>query len=122
MEKKFFKSATSRNPLSGAVLAGDTLYVSGQLGIDPAAGSMAVGDAAQTAQAMKNLQAQVEGAGLTLEDVVKTTIYVAAETDTTIVNQVYASFFSENYPARLMIRAAFPNPAVRVEVEAIAVR
>ncbi len=121
MKKVFFKSTTSKNPLSGAVLAGDTLYVSGQLGIDPATESMAVGDRAQTEQAMKNLKAQVEAAGLTLADIVKTTIYAAAETDTKIVNQVYASFFNEPYPARLLIRASFPNPAVRVEIEAIAV-
>lgn len=122
MEKTYFKSATSKNPLSGAVLAGNTLYVSGQLGICPADGQMAEGDAAQAEQVMKNLRAQVEGAGFTMADIVKTTVYVAEETDTRIVNQVYASFFEENYPARLLIRAAFPNPAVRVEVEAIAVR
>ncbi len=122
MAKQYFKSATSKNPLSGAVLAGNTLYISGQLGIDPATGQMQEGDEAQTRQVMENLKAQVEAAGMCLSDIVKTMIYVAADTDTKAVNTVYASYFAENYPARSLVRAAFPNTAVKVEIEAIAVK
>lgn len=122
MEKKFYKSATSKNPVSGAVEASNILFISGQLGIDPATGKMAEGDAAQTRQVMENLKTQVETAGYAMSDIVKVCIYVAADTNTSVVNPIYASYFQENYPARLLIRAAFPNPAVRIEIEGIAVR
>ena len=121
MSKKYYRSATSKSPLSGAVLAGNTLYVSGQLGIDPSNGKMQEGDRAQTLQAMENLSAQLAQAGMTLEDVVKTMIYVAADTNVAEVNEAYASYFGENLPARSLVRAAFPNTAAKVEIEAIAV-
>lgn len=123
MERIYYKSATSVNPLSAAVRVGDTLYVSGQLGIDPATKKMAGEDAAsQTRQAMINLRAVLENAGFTMDDVVKTMVYAADGADMPAINAEYGSAWGENKPARSAVLVAFPNKAAKFEVEAIAVK
>lgn len=123
MKHIYYKSVTSVNPLSAAVRAGNTLYVSGQLGIDPATGKMAGDDAAsQTRQAMSNLRTVLENAGFSMDDVVKTMVYAASSTDMPAINAEYGAVWGENKPARSAVLVSFPNPAAKFEVEAVAVK
>ena len=104
-------------PYSQAVDTGSTVYCSGQLGLDPATGNLADGVQAQTHQALKNLQAVLNEAGLSLDNVVKTTVFVQDLADFGTVNEIYGSF-----PARSCVQiAALPKNAL-VEIECIAVR
>lgn len=123
MKHTFYKSATSKNPVSAAVKAGDTLYISGQLAIDPATGKMVSDDAGeQTVQVLKNIQSVAANAGFSMDDIVKTTVYAANREDMPAINAAYAKAWGEDKPARLAILSQFPNPAVKVEIEAIAVK
>ena len=108
-------------PYSSAVKADDTLYLSGQLGIDPATGELAEGVEAQARQAMRNIAGVLEDAGASFDNVVKMTVLLADINDFAAVNEVYGSFLSEPYPARSAFQvAAIPKGAL-VEIEAIAV-
>ena len=116
------KAPAAIGPYSQAVLAGDFLYVSGQLPLDPVSGAM-VGDPAaeQAEQSIRNLSAILEAAGMTLDDVVKTTALLADIADFAAVNEVYAKHFTG---AVLPARAAFavrdlPKGA-KVEIELVA--
>ena len=116
------KAPAAIGPYSQAVLAGDFLYVSGQLPLDPVSGAMAGDTAAeQAAQSIRNLSAILEAAGMTLDDVVKTTVLLADIADFAAVNEVYAKHFTG---AVLPARAAFavrdlPKGA-KVEIELVA--
>jgi 2-iminobutanoate/2-iminopropanoate deaminase len=109
-------------PYSPAVAAGETLYCSGQLGIDPTSGELESGVKAQAERAITNLRALLAAANLTLGDVAKTNIFLADMADFALVNEVYASFFATPYPARSTIQVAALPLKARVEIEAIAVR
>lgn len=110
-------------PYSQAVGAGDTVYTAGQVGLDPATGEFAGEDvAAQTRQAMANLEAVLEAAGLDLGDVVKTTIFVADMEDFATVNEIYGEHFAEPYPARSTVEAGRLPKDARVEIEMVAHR
>ena len=88
-------------PYSQAIRAGQTVYVSGQLPIDPATGGFAGDDIqSQTRQSLTNIQAILAQAGMTMADVVKTTVLLADIADFGAMNDVYAQFFAEPYPAR----------------------
>lgn len=117
------KAPAAIGPYSQAIAAGSTVYVSGQLPIDPATGEFASQDAAgQTRQSLQNLKSILESAGYTLADVVKTTVYLKDITDFAGMNEVYAEFFAEPYPARAAFQvAALPKDAL-VEIEAVAVK
>jgi 2-iminobutanoate/2-iminopropanoate deaminase len=107
---------------SPALLAGETLYCSGQLGMDPVTGELAVGVQAQTERAILNLKALLSAAGMYVSNVVKTTIYLTNIADFAVVNEAYSAAFSAPYPARATVQvAALPKGAL-VEIEAIAVR
>lgn len=109
-------------PYAQAVDAGSTVYCSGQLGLDPATGTLADGVQAQTHQALQNLQAVLHEAGLSLANVVKTTVFVQDLADFAAVNEVYGSYFTGSFPARSCVQiAALPKNAL-VEIECIAVR
>lgn len=110
-------------PYSQAVLAGNTLYVSGQIPIDPATGSFAGEDiTTQTRQSLQNIQAILAEAGFAMTDVVKVTVLLADMGEFAAMNQVYAEFFQAPYPARAAFQvAALPRNA-RVEIECIAVK
>lgn len=109
-------------PYSQAVDTGSTVYCSGQLGLDPATGNLADGVQAQTHQALKNLQAVLNEAGLSLDNVVKTTVFVQALADFGTVNEIYGTYFHGGFPARSCVQiAALPKNAL-VEIECIAVR
>ena len=109
-------------PYSQAVDTGSTVYCSGQLGLDPATGNLADGVQAQTHQALKNLQAVLNEAGLSLDNVVKTTVFVQDLADFGTVNEIYGTDFHGGFPARSCVQiAALPKNAL-VEIECIAVR
>ena len=98
------------------------VFTSGQIALDPATGELKPGDvAAQTEQALSNLAAVLEGAGLTLDDVVKTTVFLADMADFQAMNRVYEQRFKQTPPARSTVAAAGLPRGARVEIEAIAV-
>ncbi len=110
-------------PYSQAIDCGDLVFCSGQVGIDPVAGEIVSADAAgQARQAMKNLQAVLAAADLTLDDIVKTTIYLASMDDFQTVNSAYAEFFGQTPPARATVEVSQLPAGARVEIEAIAHR
>ena len=115
------KAPAAIGPYSQAVRSGDFLYCSGQLGLDPASGNLAEGVEAQTKQSLANLEAILASEGLGFGDVVKTTIFLADMADFATMNEVYAVYFAEPYPARSTVAAAGLPRGARVEIEAVAV-
>lgn len=110
-------------PYSQGVAAGNTVYVSGQLPIDPATGEFPGDDiASQTRQSLKNLLAILETNGMSMADVVKTTVLLADIAEFAQMNGVYAEFFTEPYPARAAFQVAALPRGARVEIEAVAVK
>ena len=110
-------------PYYQAEQAGNTVYVSGQLPIDPATGAFAGADiAAQTQQSLANIRAILEEAGMTMANVVKTTVLLADINEFATMNAVYAQFFTEPYPARAAFQVAALPKGAKVEIEAIAVK
>ncbi len=97
------------------------VFTSGQLPIDPASGAIVNGDIqAQAKQALANVQAIIEEAGLTLEDVLKVSVFLTDIADFAKVNEVYQSFFSKNCPARSCFQVSALPKGAAVEIEAIA--
>ena len=109
-------------PYSQGIAAGETVYVSGQLPLDPATGAFPEGIAAQTAQSLKNIQAILAQQGMTLANVVKTTVFLADINDFAEMNKVYGEFFTQPYPARSAVQVARLPKDAAVEIECIAVR
>ena len=108
-------------PYSAGVKAGDFVYTAGQLGIDPATGSFVEGGIeAETRQALNNLRAVLEAAGASLENVVKTTVFLRDMNDFAAMNAVYAEFFTADFPARSAVQVARLPKDAAVEIEAIA--
>ena len=108
-------------PYSQAVRSGNFLFASGQIPIDPATGEFVAGGITeQTEQVMRNVSAILEAAGAGLQQVVKTTVFLADMDDFTAMNEVYGRFFGENPPARATVQAARLPRDARVEIEAIA--
>ena len=109
-------------PYSQGVKAGKTIYVSGQIPIDPATGEFAGQDIeTQTRQSLTNIKNILKEAGADMSDVVKTTVLLKDIADFAAMNKVYAEFFTESYPARAAFQvAAIPKGAL-VEIEAVAV-
>ena len=109
-------------PYCQAVRAGDFLFVSGQIPIDPATGAVipSVEVADQAHRVLKNLGAILEAAGATYKQVVKTTVYLADMGDFAAVNEVYAGYFPAPAPARATIQAARLPRDVRVEIDLVA--
>lgn len=109
-------------PYSHAILAGDTLYTSGQLGLDPINGELPDGVKAQAVQSLDNLGAVLAAGGMNYDDVVKTTVYLANMADFAAINAIYADYFKGECPARSCVQvAALPKGAL-FEIEAIAVK
>ena len=109
-------------PYSQAVEANGTLYISGQLPIDPATKSRPEGIQAQTLQSLKNIEAILKAAGYTKADVVKSTVLLQDIADFGAMNEVYASFYTENPPARVAYQVAALPMGAMVEIETIAVK
>lgn len=109
-------------PYSQAVRSGKFLFASGQIPIDPATGEFVAGGITeQTEQVMRNVSAILEAAGAGLQQIVKTTVFLADMDDFTAMNEVYGRFFGENPPARATVQAARLPRDARVEIEAIAI-
>lgn len=110
-------------PYSQAIKAGNLLFVSGQIPLDPATGNLIPEETiqAQTTQALKNLSAILAEAGATLDNVVKTTVFLKDMEDFVEMNRVYQSFFAADCPARSAVQVGRLPKDVRVEIEAIAV-
>ena len=110
-------------PYSQAIQAGNTIYVSGQLPIDPATGAFAGEDiTAQTRQSLTNIKAILAAAGADMSNVVKTTVLLADIADFAAMNAVYAEFFTAPFPARAAFQAACLPKNAKVEIECVAVK
>lgn len=109
-------------PYCHAKLCGNTLYTSGQLGLIPQTGVLAEGVQAQAKQALENLGAVLQAAGMDYSNVVKTTVFLANIADFSAINEVYATFFTENPPARSCVQAGALPMGGLFEIEAIAVK
>lgn len=109
-------------PYSQGIDAGPFVFVSGQLPVDPATGEIPDDAAAQAERAFANVRAILAAAGLGLEHVAKTTVFLSDLADFAAVNEVYSRMFSAPFPARSCVQAAALPRGARLEVEAIAVR
>jgi 2-iminobutanoate/2-iminopropanoate deaminase len=109
-------------PYSQAVEANGTLYISGQLPIDPATGKIAGGAAEQTAQCLQNIGAILSEAGYNYSHVVKSTVLMADMNDFAAMNEAYARVYSEPYPARVAYQVAKLPLGALIEIETIAVK
>lgn len=108
-------------PYSVGVKAGNFLFTAGQLGLDPVTGSIVPGGVeAETRQALNNLRAILEAAGVSWGNVVKTTVFLRDMNDFAVMNGVYAEFFTENFPARSTVQVARLPKDGAVEIEAVA--
>lgn len=109
-------------PYSQAVRAGNLVFASGQIPIDPATGQFVPGGIAeQTEQVLRNLTAVFEAAGVVMDQVIKTTVFLADMDDFAAMNEIYDRFFGAEPPARATVQAARLPRDARVEIEAIAV-
>lgn len=110
-------------PYSQAILAGELVFCSGQIPLDPATGQLVEGDiAVQTGRVLDNLAAVLAAAGSDLAHVVKTTVFLADLGDFTAMNEAYATRFGEHRPARSTVQVAALPRGARIEIECIAVR
>jgi len=115
------KAPKAIGPYSPAVRAGQLLFVSGQIPIDPATGQMIDGDiTAQTRRVLDSVGALLNAAGLSFANVVRTTVFLADMNDFGAVNQVYGTYFVEPYPARATVQVARLPKDARVEIDVIA--
>ena len=115
------KAPAAIGPYSQAIKVGNLLYTSGQIPIDPATGVFVEGGIReQTRQSLLNVKAILEAAGLTMSDVVKTTVFMADMNDFADMNAVYAEFFAEPYPARSAVAVKTLPKGALVEIEVIA--
>jgi len=116
------KAPSAIGPYSQAIKAGDFIYTSGQIAIDPATGEIVPGGIEEQAiRVMENISGLLNAAGVGLKDVVKTTVFIKDMNDFAKVNAVYSQFFEAPYPARSCVEAARLPKDVLVEIEAVAV-
>ena len=115
------KAPAAIGPYEQANIIGDLVITSGQIPIDPATGNLVEGDIeAQTKQVFENLKAVLEAAGSGLDKIVKTTCFMDNMNDFAKMNEVYASFFSGDYPSRSAVEVAKLPKGALIEIEAIA--
>lgn len=107
-------------PYSQAMIAGDFVFASGAIGIDPQTGEVVEGIEKQTRQVMENLKAVLAEAGTDFSKVVKFTIYLDSMEDFATVNEIYGSYLEEPYPARVTVEVSRLPKDVLVEIDAIA--
>ncbi len=107
-------------PYSQAVQVANLIFVAGQLGIDPKQDKLLEGVEAQARQVMSNLKAILDEAGATMDDIVRCDIHLASLVDFPKVNEIYATFFTAPYPARLTVQSAGLPKGALVEIAAIA--
>lgn len=117
------KAPAAVGPYSQAIRVGDLIYTAGQVPIDPATGKLVEGDIqAQTRQVIQNLKEVLEAAGSSLDNVVKTTVFLQDINDYAAVNEVYGSFFGNSAPARSAVQVAALPLGARIEIEVVAIR
>ena len=110
-----------RGPYSHAVRAGDFIYVSGQVAINPKTNQFEPGTVAdETRRTIENIRAILQAAGADLADVVKCSVFLADIRDFAAMNEVYAQFFGEAKPARSTVHAMLPAPGMKVEIDCVA--
>lgn len=116
------KAPAAIGPYSQAIQVGNTIYVSGQIPFNPETMTLVSEDVKeQTKQALENVKAILEAAGSSLNDVVKASVFVKDINDFNAINEVYASYFVENKPARALVEVARLPRDVKIEIEVIAV-
>jgi len=121
MKEVFTKQAPEAiGPYSQAIVAGDFLYASGAIGINPETGEVVAGIEAQTKQVMNNLEAVLKEAGANFSQVVKFTIYLQSMEDFGLVNEIYGSYLEKPYPARATVEVSRLPKDVLVEIDAVA--
>jgi 2-iminobutanoate/2-iminopropanoate deaminase len=117
------KAPAPIGPYSQAVMAGNTLYVSGQIAINPANGQLEIVNVIrETNQVMENIGAILKEAGYEYSDIVKTTIFLTDMNNFQAVNEVYGSYFSKDFPARETVEVSVLPKNVNVEISVIAVK
>ncbi|MBQ4552533.1 MAG: RidA family protein [Clostridia bacterium] len=109
-------------PYSQAIAAGEFVYLSGQLGVDPATGNMENSVEAQAERAISNMKAILAEAGLDISRVIKTTVFLKDMGDFAAVNAIYAKYFQQPYPARSCVQVAELPKGGLVEIEAVCVK
>ncbi len=116
------KAPAAIGPYSQAVKAGNTIYTSGTMPINPLTGEVVAGGVVEQAeQALKNLKEVLIGAGASLDNVVKTTVFIKNMGDFAVINEVYKKYFTQNYPARSCVEVARLPKDVLIEIECVAV-
>lgn len=116
------KAPTAIGPYSQALVSGNMVFVSGQIPVDPVSGSIAETIEEQTAQSLSNIRNILAENGMTMSDVIKTTVFLSDLGDFAAMNEVYASHFEAPYPARSCVQVAAIPKGCRVEIECIAVK
>ena len=115
------KAPAAIGPYSQAIQAGNLLFCSGQIPLDPVSGEIVAGDVRrQTEQAMENIASVLSAAGAGFNDVVKATVFLVEMSDFSVVNEVYGRYFAEHKPARSTVAVKELPRGVRVEIEVIA--
>ena len=108
-------------PYSQAVRAGSLLFLAGQIPINPATGDLVGGDiTVQARQALDNIAAVLKAGGLSMADVVRTTVFLADMNDAAAMNEIYSTYFPQPYPTRATVQVARLPRDVRIEIDAIA--
>lgn len=115
------KAPKAAGPYSQAVVHDGLAYVSGQIPVDPATGNIPEGMAAQAEQALKNLSAVLEAAGSGTGRALKVTVFISDMSQFAAVNEVYARFFAESYPARTCVESPHLPKGVMIEIDAIGI-
>lgn len=113
------KAPAAIGPYSQAIKVGGLLFCSGQIPLDPATGEIPSGVEAQAEQALSNVKNLIEAAGSSIENVVKTTVFIKDMNDFGKINEIYAKYFTEPFPARSCVEVARLPKDVLLEVEAI---
>lgn len=114
------KAASPIGPYSQAVRVGELLFISGQGGIDPTNGELAEGIQKQTKQALENLKGILEASGSSFDEVVKVNVFLTNIDNFSVMNEVYASYFTKQFPARCCVEVSRLPKEAEVEIEMIA--
>ena len=114
------KAPAAIGPYSQGIVAGSTLYISGQIPVDPATGKISDSIEDQAKQSLTNISQILAAYGLTMNNVVKTTVFLTDLNDFAAVNTIYAEFFEEPYPARSCVEISKIPKGCKIEIECIA--
>ena len=116
------KAPAAIGPYSQAIEVGNMVYTSGIIPVDPATGEIPEGSVAQAEQAFTNMKNLLEAAGTSVDNVIKTTVFIKEMNDFGAINEVYAKYFTEPYPSRSYVEVARLPKDVMLEIEAIATK